>query len=373
MTVKIDANGDGDVTDGADTNQTFPITGDTFVVEAKLGDGDDSFTYFVFGNYDADARSVAVDLGAGNDSFKYDMTSLAVNNHSRISLDVIGGAGRDTGDVIFTGVSDSAVSVRTDWGGGRDTYNLAFGLMDNGAAVDVATDLGGGLNTHDAAFGGVGKADRATLDVAITGGAKTDTVTVHLNDDVGGNQNVSHANIVADLRDGDDFFTANFKAGEFLVDNMSQVSVSARGGNGNDTLISQIEGTSANSVRVDEQAILAINLDGGAGNDTISHAALAPNAWEIKAGGIMRVRLDGGMGLDNLTCLLRNTATSVPRMTSRSAAERGRHDGVRLANPGRTLSFGPANGVILDGGAGLDVLTDNTPGFALKAGIELVL
>ncbi len=163
-----------------------------------------------------------------------------MGNKSRIALDVIGGDGSDTGDVKFADVLNSVASVRTDWGANRDTYNLAIGLMDNQAAVDVATDLGNGTNTHDAAFGGVGKTDRGTLGVAIVGGSKTDTVTVHLNDDVGDNTNVSHANIDADLRGGNDAFTVNYKAGEFYVDNMSQVSISARGGVGDDTLVSQV-------------------------------------------------------------------------------------------------------------------------------------
>ena len=372
ITIKIDANGDGDATDAGDKNQTFPITGDSFVLEAKMGGGDDKVEYWVFGNYDASARSVFVDLGAGNDSLKWDTTGLDVNNSSRVSLDVIGGAGNDTGNITFDEVRKSAVSVRTDWGANRDTYNLAVGLMDDGATVDVVTELGDGTNTHDAAFGGVGKLDRGTLDVAITGGAKVDTVTVHMNDDVGDGVNISHANVIADLQSGNDTFTANFKAGEFYVDNMSQVSVWAKGGIGNDTLTSQIEGTSASPVRIHQQAIFALNLDGGAGNDTISHATANPNAWQILDGGIMRVRLDGGAGLDTMTCLLRNTADSI---ATYDVAVRGGSgaDTVTfgLANPGGTLKFGAAGGVILDGGAGIDDVTDNTPGFALNAGFEL--
>jgi hypothetical protein len=372
VTVKIDANGDGDVTDGADKNQTFTFTGDSLVIEAKLGGGDDAFQYLVVGNYDASARSVFADLGAGNDTFKYDTQTGDVGNHSRIALDVIGWDGSDTGDVKFDEVQNSAVSVRTDWGANRDTYNLAIGLMDGQATVDVATDLGNGTNTHDAAFGGVGKSDRGTLDVAIVGGSKTDTVTVHMNDDVGNNNKISHANIVADLRSGDDAFTVNYLAGEFYVDNMSQVSISARGGNGNDTLISQVEGTSNSPVKVHEQAIFALTLDGGAGNDIIRHTTANPNAWEILDGGIMRVRLDGGAGLDDLTCELRNTANSI---ATYDVAVRGGNGADKvlfnLANPGAPLKFGAAGGVIVDGGAGLDDLTDITPTFTLETGFEL--
>ncbi len=86
----------------------------------------------------------------------------------------------------------------------------------------------------------------------------------------------------------------------------------------------------------------------------------------------MRVRLDGGAGLDDLTCLLRNTADSV---ATYDVAVRGGNGADKIAfglgNPGGTLNFGPAGGVILDGGAGLDDLTDNTPGFALQTGFEL--
>jgi hypothetical protein len=374
VSIQIDANGDGDTIDGADKTQTINFTGDTFVVEAKLAGGNDTFDYVAGATFDSSARTVSVDLGGGNDRFGWATGAFDVNNHSRIALAVTGGTGSDQGSIAFDGVSDSVASVRTDWGAGKDNYTLTFGLIDNGAAVDGATELGDGTNTHVATFAGVGKFDRGTLDVAIGGGAQSDSVIVHLTDDVGDNTSVSRASIAADLRGADDSFGVRFKAGEFLVDNNSVVTVSARGGAGNDSLLAQMEGAAAGAARIDEGAMLSVALDGGLGNDLVAFDVGGSNTWEIRAGGIMQVRLDGGVGTDGLICKLSNNAASV---ADYDVAVRGGtgSDAVvfGLANPGGAVSFGPANGAIVDGGTGSDVLTDLTPGFALKAGFESVL
>jgi hypothetical protein len=374
-TVQIDANGDGDVTDAADKAQTVNYSGDSFVVEANLGGGNDSFDYSVTAAFSASARSVTVDLGAGNDHFGWSTATFGLSK-SRVALDVIAGAGNDTGEIAFGGeATGSAISVRTDWGAGRDDYTLELTEIDIESAADVVTDLGGGTNTHEATIGGVGKNDVATLDMAVIGGSKADTVVVHMTDDIGlGGGKVSRACVTAELGAGDDSFAVGFEQGDFLVDDLSQMIVSVRGGVGNDTLTARMDqGPSASPARLEPGAILAINLDGGAGKDTITTQFGVPNTWQFKTGGLMQLRLDGGTGDDYVAGLLANTADSIANYDVALRGGTGADTALfGLSNPGGTLSFGPAGGVILDGGPGLDVLTDQTPGFALKTGFETV-
>ena len=375
-TVQIDANGDGDVIDAVDEVQTFNFSTDSFVVEATLGGGSDSFTYSVTANMSASARSLSVDLGAGNDNFLWTTATFGSSGKSRVALDVTGGAGNDTGEIAFGGeATGSAISVRTDWGAGRDDYTLEVAEIDVGSSMDVTTDLGGGTNTHQATIGGVGKNDAATLDMAILGGAKTDTVVVAMTDDIGLTAGkVSRANVTADLGAGDDSFVVGFKQGDFLVDDLSQMIVSVRGGAGNDTLTARMDpGLAGTPTRLDPGAILAVSLDGGAGKDTITTQFGVPNTWKFGTDAIMQLRLAGGTGNDYVAGLLANTSDSIATYDIAFRGGNGADTALfGLSNPGGALSFGPAAGVILDGGAGLDVLTDNTPGFAFKSGFETV-
>ncbi|HKB05173.1 MAG TPA: hypothetical protein VKD90_23310 [Gemmataceae bacterium] len=374
LQVQIDANGDGDFADPKDLNAKFAFTKNSVVLELNLGAGNDSVQYVVDGNINmtGSARTVTANLGGGNDTFGWDMATHLIGNQSRVSLDIATGLGADTANVTFAAVDGSAVAVRTDLGAGIDTYDLAFGQIDHKASVDVDTDLGAGPNTHTATFLGVGKFEKAVMDMVIVGGNQKDTVTVHLNDDVGGGVFASRVGVSVDLLAGDDVFKGILDAGGagvFLVDDHSQASIAVRGGAGNDNLSVSRDGTTL--MRIDPDGLLDIGLDGGLGNDTVGVNFGGTDAWSLI--GTMRVRLNGGFGSDALNCLLSNNASTTGVY---DVAVRGGDgtDSVTFAlnNNGGTPSFGPALGVILDGGTGTDALTNGTPQVTIKTAFETI-
>lgn len=369
--VQIDANGDGDTTDPGDRDQVVTFTGDSWVVEARLGGGADVFEYAVGADFVGSARVMTVDLGAGNDRFGWIANGHAATAASRLRLDLTAGPGADQGQLVVATVDASTVSVRADWGPGPDAFESGFGPIDGGAAVDVAADLGGGTNSYTATFDGVGKFDAAALDVAIIGGPRTDLVNVQLGDDVGNGTRASRAAVAADLGAGDDAFSAGFVASEFKVDNLSQASIVARGGAGNDYLL--VGPSGAGTSRVDAGGRLAVALDGGAGADFLAVTFPNPNAWYLEAGATLQVRLDGGTGADGLSCRLSSTAATTGDFDVAVRAGAG-DDGVTFGFlAGGNTGFGPAGGVVLDGGTGADLLTTLNPAVTHVAGFETVL
>jgi hypothetical protein len=373
LQVQIDANGDGDVADGGDLAQQYAFTGDSMVVEVNLGAGSDSVQYIADAPMLTSARTVTANLGGGNDTFVWNMGTNLINSKSRIALDVTTGFGADTVDVTFGQVLASVVSVRTDLGAGIDSYDLAFGNIDEKASVDVDTDLGSGPNTHSVTLAGVGFNIQGVVDMAIVGGNQKDTVQVRLNNDVGGGaaDPPSRLSITADLLGGDDVFQGVLDATgvNFRVDDRSQASISVRGGAGNDNLSVSRDGT--NVMLIDPDAIMAIDLDGGLGNDTIGVNFGGSNAWQIE--GTLRVRLEGGAGADVLNCLLSNNSTS-PGAYDVAVHGGDGTDSVTfgLTSSGGATTFGPAGGVILDGGAGTDALTNATPQVTFKSAFETI-
>ncbi|HJZ92108.1 MAG TPA: hypothetical protein VKE40_14630, partial [Gemmataceae bacterium] len=230
--IQVDGNGDGDTLDAGDLFQSFNFTNDSLVLEVNLGGGNDSFQYFVDQNFDASARTLAVNLGAGNDAFVWQMNNHQVGPQSRIALDVTAGGGADKVNVTFDKVMTSVASVHADLGAGVDTYDLAFGRIDNKASVDVDTELGAGPNTNTVAFQGIGIFDKAEMDMTIVGGPQKDTVDLQMLDDVGNGVLASQAVVSVDLLAGDDVFKGSLDSGGniFRVDDHSLASISVRGG-----------------------------------------------------------------------------------------------------------------------------------------------
>jgi hypothetical protein len=178
--------------------------------------------------------------------------------------------------------------------------------------------------------------------------------------------------VSVDLLGGDDVFQGVLDAGGnfgFRVDDHSQASIAVRGGAGNDNLSVGRDGIFP--IHIDPDALMDIRLDGGTGNDAVGVIFAGSDAWFIE--GALRVRLDGGLGNDFLNCLLSNNAQTTGIY---DVAVRG-GDGTdsvvfALNNNGGAPSFGPALGVVLDGGTGADTLTNGTPQVTVKTAFETI-
>jgi hypothetical protein len=374
VTIAIDANGDGDVTDGGDSiGVPHNFNGDSIAFDINLGGGSDTVEYTTTGNYSASARTIWVNLGGGNDKFQFNAGASDILNASKIAFDVTGGSGNDTVGVQFDEVRKGLVAVTTDLGAGADGYTSAFDRIDDGAAVTLRTELGAGLNTYTADFQEVGFGDRAAVDMTVVGGAQADTVQVNMHDDVGNGTKASRFGAVVDLLGGNDVFKALFdRAGNvFRVDDHSQSSFAVRGGAGNDTLSAAQTGA-AGTIRIDPDALFSIDLDGGLGNDTLVTDFGAADMFELL--GAVRVRMDGGLGKDALTCLLANEVDTTGEYDVALRGGAGNDTtAFSLVNNGGTPILGPTGKVVLDGGLGTDTLTNAAKALSVGIGFEVVI
>lgn len=373
LSISIDANRDGDTTDpGELTNAAFNFNGNTGAVEISLGGGNDAVTYTQTGNLSGAARAMSINLGGGSDTATITAGSNDILAASRFDVDVLAGGGNDTLSIAMGQVMASLASVRVDLGLGNDNATASFGLIDNKAAVDLDVSLGDGLNQLQIDMQGVGKFDRADVHVDIHGGVQKDTVTVNLHDDVGNGQTRSSLQIDAALLAGKDTFTAalDYDANAFRVDDYSLASIAVRGGLGDDSLSVQGAGASG-SIRVDPNALLDIDLKGGAGNDTVSVDFAKANSLDLVGG--TRVRLDGGAGNDYLSCLLTNNVDSTGYYDAVVLGSAGNDIVVFGLVPAGTPTLGPLGKIVLDGGRGLDVLTNTNPAASSVGFFELVL
>jgi hypothetical protein len=374
LTISIDANGDGDTTDPGDLAPTaFNFNGDSVALDVSLRGGNDVLNYTATGNYSASTRLLTADLGTGKNAFSFSTGASDVLNASRISLAVVGGTSRDAVSVDFDEVRKSDVTVGLSLGAGNDAASADFERIDDGASVDVDVDLGGGTNALTLDFQEVGFGDQGTVDVDVTGGARKDTVTLNLHDDVGNGVSASLLSFEADLGAGNDTFRGNLDLGSnvFRVDDHSVASIGVKGGAGNDSLSVEAVGVNG-TIKIDADAQLAIDLQGGAGNDSLGMDLILTDSLELI--GEVRLRLDGGAGNDIILALLSNN----PNTT-------GNHDVVILGgqgndkvtfqvfNNGGAPTFGPTGKAVLDGGLGVDVLSNNSKPQSKATGFELVI
>jgi hypothetical protein len=374
VTVTIDANGDGDVTDGGDSSGVVHnFQGDSIAFDINLGAGNDTVEYTTTGNYSASTRTLWVNLGAGNDKFQFNAGASDTLNASKLAFDVTGGGGNDTVGVQFDEVRKSLVAVTTDLGSGADGYTSAFDRIDDGSAVTLRTELGAGPNTYTADFQEIGFGDRAAVDMSVVGGAQVDTVQVNMHDDIGDGTKASRFSATVDLLGGNDVFQAQFdRAGNvFRADDHSQASFAVRGGAGNDTLTAAQAGA-AGTIRIDPGALVSIDLDGGLGNDTLVTDFGAADTLELI--GAVRVRMDGGLGNDALTCLLANEVDTTGEYDVAIRGGAGSDTATfSLVNNGGTPVLGPTGKAVLDGGLGTDTLTNTAKALSVGIGFEVVI
>lgn len=373
LSISIDANRDGDTTDpGELTNAAFNFNGNSGAFVISLGAGNDAVTYNQTGNLTGAARMISINLGGGNNTATVTAGSNDVLGASRFDLVVTGGAGNDKLNVTRDEVRASLVSVRADLGLGNDTATVAFDRIDDKAAMDLDVSLGDGVNSLQIDLQEMGFGDRADVHVDIHGGAQKDVVAVNLHDDVGNGTSRSSLQIDAELFGGKDSFTAglDYGANVFRVDDHSLASIAVRGGNGDDTIRVQGAGA-AGTIKIDPDGLLDIDLKGGGGIDVVGVNLGKTDALEIVGG--VRVRMDGGIGNDSLSCLLANNLASTGSYDVAVFGGAG-NDSVAFAlPPAGTPTFGPLGKIVLDGGRGLDTLTNANPAASLARFFETVL
>lgn len=373
LSISIDANRDGDTTDpGELTNAAFNFNGNTGAIEITLGAGNDAVTYSQTANLSSAARAISINLGGGNNTAAVTSGANDILAASRFDLDVAAGAGIDTLNVSLDEVRASLVSVRANLGLGNDSATIAFDRIDDKAAVDLDVNLGDGLNNLQIDLQEIGFGDRADVHVDIHGGAQKDTVSVNLHDDVGNGAARSSLQIDAELFGGKDSFTAglDYAGNVFRVDDHSLASIAVRGGNGDDTI--RVQGVGATgTIRIDPDGLLDIDLKGGAGIDTVGVNLGRSDALEILGG--IRVRMDGGIGDDSLSCLLANETDTTGNYDVAVLGGAGNDSAAFALPPAGTPTFGPLGKILLDGGRGLDTLTNSNPAASLVRFFETVL
>ncbi|HVK07344.1 MAG TPA: hypothetical protein VM597_01070 [Gemmataceae bacterium] len=374
VTIAIDANGDGDLTDGGDSiGVPHNFQGDSVAFDINLGGGNDTVEYTTTGNYSASTRTLWVNLGGGNDKFQFTANAFDTLNASAIAFDLTGGGGNDTVGIQFDEVRKGLVAVTTDLGAGSDTYTSAFDRIDDGAAVTLRTELGAGPNVYTADFQEVGFGDRGSVDLDVVGGAQVDTVQLNMHDDIGNGTKASRFSAAVDLLGGNDVYKALFdRAGNvFRVDDHSQAAFAVRGGAGDDALTAAQTGA-AGTIRIDPDALLSLDLAGGLGNDQLVTDFGATDTFELI--GALRVRMDGGLGADALTCLLANEADTTGDYDVALRAGAGKDTmAFSLVNNAGTPTLGPTGKALLDGGLGTDTLTNAAKALSVGIGFEVVV
>lgn len=373
LSISVDANRDGDTTDpGELTNAAFNFDGNSGAIEISLGGGNDAVTYNLTGNLSGDARAISINLGGGNNSATVSAGANDILAGSRFDLEVTTGGGNDAVNLALDEVRASLVSVRADLGLGNDTATMAFDRIDDKSAVDLDVNLGDGLNSLQIDLQEIGFGDSADVHIDIHGGAQKDNVTVNLHDDIGDGTKRSSLQIDAELFAGKDTFTAglDYAVNVFRVDDHSLASIAVRGGLGDDAIGVQGVGA-AGTIRIDPDGLLDIDLKGGAGNDTVGVNLGKTDALELL--GDMRVRMDGGIGNDSLSCLLANNANATGKYDVAVLGSAGNDTVVFALPPSGTPTFGPLGKILLDGGRGLDALTNSNPAASLAHFFEVVL
>jgi hypothetical protein len=373
LTISIDANRDGDTNDAGElTNAAFNLNGNTGAVEISLGGGNDAVTYNQTANLSGASREISINLGGGTNTATVSAGTNDILAASRVDLDVTGGAGNDTLAVTQGEVRASLVTVHSDLGLGNDSATIAFDRIDDKAAVDLDTSLGDGLNNLQIDLQEIGFGDRADVHVDIHGGAQKDTVAVNLHDDVGNGASRSSLQIDAELFAGKDSFTAglDYAGNIFRVDDHSLTSIAVRGGDGDDSIGVQGVGA-AGTIRIDPDGLLDVDLKGGAGNDTVGVNLGKSDALEIQGG--VRVRIDGGTGNDTLSCLLANNANTIGYYDVAVFGSAGSDSVAFALPPSGTPTFGPLGKILLQGGRGLDTLTNANPATSLARFFETIV
>jgi hypothetical protein len=359
----------------ADGNGTFgqPIKGDlpklffgglsSPVISILLGGGNDLVSIKAVSDFTGGSRTYLIDLSIGNDRAVFDMQGHSASANTFFDLTVAGGGGANKIELLFNDIAASLVAISVAAGGGSDSLALDFsGSLDAGTRVQADYILGDGNNNFFVNLNGVGDSlGAAAFDLQVDGGRHVDNLQVQFGGAVGNGTVGSFLTFAANLGEGNDLLFLDL-IGEFAVRTNSAVRITARGGGGHD-ILDVDDDFMTQDLEIQVNAGLSISLLGDAGIDIIDMSLNHPlSANKVHLLGNLHVRSYGGPGNDSLSQHLGNTVLSTGNYDVAIYGGHGQDAiGFALLDAGALLSFNPASFILLDGGPGINSLTNGNP------------
>jgi len=228
-------------------------------------------------------RKILIDTKGGNDTVNLSVTGDLT---TRLDLDLNLGSGNDNADLNFAAIS-GRLNLKADLGSGNDLIDVNLDQeLRAGAEVDM--DVRGGDGTDTWALSVNEVRTGAELDARFDGGRHDDVLNVFLGDPIDSGAEVSISGRGGDGNDSLKVDATTFGTGANIAAG-AELKVRLDGGNGVDNLNVSHDG--------DVDGELDVRLDGGSGNDTVA-ANLTVNAGST---GEVSARVDGDKGNDNLT------------------------------------------------------------------------
>jgi hypothetical protein len=345
--VSLDCNGDGSFNGSpatGDMNQkVLPAFG---LYEIRLK-GKDTVTFNVADAWSGQPRALQVAAGGGTNRLTLG-GSGALLAGSRLTVDVLGGAGHERLSLTLPTMDASSLLLKADLNVGVNGVSIAAPNPITGGSVAALTAvLDGRGNDFDFSHSSLLE---GTLDVNVDGSVFADAATASFAGQVDG---AGRLRLQAGLLQGPDTFVATVDLGTLSVAAGGELHVFVNGGPGVDR-ISFGPGGSVGGATV-LAGLLDVALKGGEGDDTI---ALNFGAGGFAVDGTLRLRLDGESGADALNGTVDVAAGSTtPEL---DVAFHGGHGADRLSltinddGPGGAASYGTAGRAFLDGGAASD-------------------
>jgi hypothetical protein len=333
-TVWLDCNGDGDFTDAALGEVNGTVYGQFELFDLRLTAGNDDVTIEVpeKAAYLGQNRNIAVQLGSGTNRFRYDHPGGVHPPpsfvSSRMTIEVLGGAGADDVGFRFNGARSSLIVLRADLQGGPDQVSVTtpdIARYEQASVVDIELKLGQGDDTiHYAPTADL--FEDSVYRVTILGEGGADVVTgfaaglvearLFLNVDLGpGNDTLTwnpppmvgdtgrvYINITGGA--GADTVAIVPASAGFTSTLNGRVEIFVHGDDGDDVLTVDLSPDISNS---DVDGTVRVHVDGGAGDDTIRVAQVS-NAG---SDGLYDFLLRGGPGADDVQLSFQNNGANV--------------------------------------------------------------
>jgi hypothetical protein len=357
-TVFLDCNGDGDFIDAGDRNGE--VFGEFELFDLRLSGGDDTVIIEVpetlppdVTAYDKQNRNFAVQLGAGNNVFRFlhpwtdspPVVPPFTARSSRLTIDVQAGAGADDVRFQFGGAHSSLIVLRTDLGGGNDTVTLGtFDIARYEQAsvvnVDFQTDAGSDTVIFQP---NADLFDGSVYRVNIGTGPGADTVEGGILSFIDDGRLI----VSVDLGPGNDALSWRPPA---LVGADGSVHVSVAGGPGQDDVAFALADDPL--ITSDFHGRVDLFVQGDDGNDSLSVHMSPPAPGSSDLTGTVRVHVDGGAGNDTVLVSQRNNAGSTGTLDFLVRGGLGT-DRLGLSVGGPAI-YAPVSQPLLDGGPGTD-------------------
>ena len=290
----------------------FSIVDSRIVVEVQGSPGADTLNLdFGGGTVNRSALSLKADLGAGNDVLRILHSPIPVSGGSFVVEALLGSGANtfvyDDGGVGSVGAGGTT-ELRVEGGSGVDTLTLNLGGVvggfsgpDPGGRLIVNANLGGGndrlVGNVDLGTGGLTIGLQGEAYINVSGGAGADSLILSGNGTTGPNQNAGLLDIRLSGGIGNDTLTVGFGAGGFEAMDGGNLRIRADGGAGSDTLTFNLD--SSNSTAPSNYDV---EVSGGAGNDVLAVTVNAGGSQPVtfKPGGLAHI--DGSFGnLDKCT------------------------------------------------------------------------